>query len=141
MTTTAHPGPTFEGLPIEAGFTSRFFDPTGSRYGMPTFGYHGAPTGLATRRQLRADGLRPNGQPVIAQILWRSGKRVAHLYRRDLAAPKRDATPAQLAAVQKALVARRRCRHCGVTRAYYIPRRTGACAPSARWPRRAFRWA
>ena len=87
-----------------------FYDPTGSRYGFPTFPFRYAPDGLATRRQLRAAGLRPT-----------------HLYRLDLAAPKRAATPAQLAAVHKALLARRTCRHCGVTRPYYIPRSTGAC--------------
>jgi hypothetical protein len=125
--TTVHIGPMFDGLPIERGFLSRFYDPDGTRYGFPTFGYHGAPTGLATRRQLRADGLRPNGQPVLAQILWRKGKRVAYLYRRDLAAPKRTATPAQLRAIARALTARRTCRHCGRLRDYYIPRRSGAC--------------
>ena len=118
---------TFEGLPIERGFLSPFFDPTGARYGLPTFGYDSAPTGLLTRRQLRAAGLRPNGQPITAQLLWRKGKRVAYLYRRDLAAPVKPATPAQLAAVAKALTARRTCRECGITRPYYIPRRTGAC--------------
>lgn len=114
-------------LTSRTGIRVEFYDPTGSRYGFPTFPYHYAPDGLATRRQLRADGLRPNGQPVIAQLLWRKGKRVAYLYRRDLAAPKKPATAAQLAAVEKALLARRTCRECGVTRPYYIPRRTGAC--------------
>jgi hypothetical protein len=118
---------TFEDLPVESGYLSKFFDPTGSRYGFPTFPYQSAPTGLATRRQLRADGLRPAGQPVIAQILWRGGKRVAFLYRRDLAAPKRTATPAQRDAIAKALTARRTCNVCGSVRDYYIPRRTGAC--------------
>ena len=44
-----------------------------------------------------------------------------------MAAPKKPATPAQLAAVTKALTARRTCRHCGVTRPYYIRRSVGAC--------------
>ncbi len=118
---------TFQGLPLQGGHLSTFFDPTGSRFGFPTFPYQCAPTGLATRRQLRADGLRPAGQPVIAQILWRGGKRVAFLYRRDLAAPKRTATAAQRDAIAKALTARRTCRVCGSVRDYYIPRRTGAC--------------
>ena len=78
---------------------------------------------------MRARGLRPNGQDIAAQILWRHRQhiRCAYLYRLDLAEPKRAATPAQLAAVGKALLARRVCRHCGITRPYYIPRRTGAC--------------
>jgi hypothetical protein len=120
---------TLDALGARTGIRVEFYDPDGRRYGFPTFPYHYAPDGLATLRQLRADGLRPAGQPVIAQILWRHRKqqRVAYLYRRDLAAPKRTATPAQLAAIGKALLARRTCRHCGITRPYYIPRSTGAC--------------
>ncbi len=118
---------TFDGLPVETGHLSRFFDPSGSRYGFPTFPFHYAPDGLATRRQLRAAGLRPAGQPVIAQILWRGGKRVAYLYRRDLAAPTRTATAAPRDAIAKALTAGRTCPDCGRVRDYYIPRRTGAC--------------
>jgi len=105
----------------------KFYDPTGSRYGIPTFPYNWAPEGMATRRQLRAAGLRPAGQDVCAQILWRRGKRVAYLYRIDLAKPKRVATPAQLAAVEKALLARRTCPACGQVQGYYIWRRYGVC--------------
>ena len=120
---------TLEALGQRTGIRVEFYDPDGSRHGFPTFPYRYAPDGLATRRQLRAAGLRPNGQPVIAQILWRHRKqvRIAHLYRRDLAAPKRAATPAQLAVIAKMLLARRTCRHCGQLRDYYIPRSTGAC--------------
>jgi hypothetical protein len=118
-----------ESLADRTGIRVEFYDPDGSRYGFPTFPFHYAPDGLVTRRQLRAAGLRPAGQPVIAQILWRHRKqtRTAYLYRLDLAQPKRTATPAQLAAVRKALNARRTCRHCGRTLGYYIPRSTGAC--------------
>jgi hypothetical protein len=68
----------------------RFYDPIGARYGLPTFPFRLAPDGYATRRQLRARGLRPAGQPVAAQLLWRSRKvrgevRCAYLYRLDLA--------------------------------------------------------
>jgi hypothetical protein len=120
---------TLEALGQRTGIRVEFYDPDGTHHGFPTFPYRYAPDGLATRRQLRAAGLRPNGQPVIAQILWRHRKQVrtAHLYRRDLAAPKRAATPAQLAVIAKMLLARRTCRHCGITRPYYIPRSTGAC--------------
>jgi hypothetical protein len=104
-----------------------FYDPTGERYGIPTYPFKMAPTGLGTRRQLRADGLRPGGQTVAAQLMWRRGKRVAYLYRLDLAGPKRTATPAQLAALDRALTARRTCPDCGQRKDYYIPRRTGAC--------------
>jgi len=127
MTVLANP--LLEQLGQRTGIKVEFYDPTGSRYGFPTFPYRYAPDGLATRRQLRAQGLRPNGNDPVAQILWRHRKqiRTAHLYRRDLAAPKRAATPAQLAVIAKMLLARRTCRHCGQLRDYYIPRSTGAC--------------
>ncbi len=121
--------PALDQLAERTGIAAEFYDPTGRRYGLPTYPFHYAPTGLATRRQLRTLGLRPNGQDPVAQILWRhrAHRRVAYLYRLDLAKPKRTATAAQLAAVAKALTARRTCRHCGITRPYYIPRSTGAC--------------
>ncbi|WP_036374983.1 RRQRL motif-containing zinc-binding protein [Micromonospora sp. ATCC 39149] len=105
-----------------------YWDPDGTRYGIPTYWWRGAPPGYATRRQLRAAGLRP-AQPIAAQVLWRGvgGTRAAYLYRVDLARPKRTATPAQLRAVRAALTARRTCRICGVTRSYYIPRSLGEC--------------
>ncbi|MDM4720358.1 RRQRL motif-containing zinc-binding protein [Micromonospora sp. WMMA1363] len=109
------------------GLRVRFYDPLGIRHGFPTYPYFMAPTGLATRRQLRAAGLRPGGHDPVAQILWWRGKRVAYLYRLDLAQPKRTATPAQREAIGKALRARRTCRVCGVERPYYIPRRHGEC--------------
>ena len=129
MTAPALTNSFLEALGQRTGMKVEFYDPDGSRHGFPTFPYRYAPDGLATRRQLRAAGLRPNGQPVIAQILWRHRKQVrtAHLYRRDLAAPKRIATPAQLAVINRMLRARRTCRHCGQLRDYYIPRSTGAC--------------
>ena len=87
------------------------------------------PGGLLTIRQLRDKGLRPGGQDIAAQILWRrKGKRrVAYLYRIDLALPKREATPAQLVAIGRALAARRTCRTCRTLKDYYIPRSTGEC--------------
>jgi putative component of membrane protein insertase Oxa1/YidC/SpoIIIJ protein YidD len=129
MTASALSNSFLDTLGARQGIRVEFYDPTGSRYGFPTFPFHYAPDSLATRRQLRAENLCPGGNDPVAQILWRHRKQVrtAHLYRRDLAAPKRVATPAQLAAVAKALLARRVCRRCGVTRDYYIPRSTGAC--------------
>jgi hypothetical protein len=121
MTTATRTRPT--------GQFSVFFDPNGTQFGLPTYPYGCAPDGLATVRQLRADGLRPGGQQPVAQILWRSIKspRVAYLYDTALALPKRTATPAQLAAIQAALLARRTCATCGHIRDYYIPRRHGRC--------------
>src|SRR5262245_38464453 len=114
-TIPAAPGPrvpTLDGA-RSRGIWVEFYDPCGSRYGMPTYPYHWAPAGLLTRRQLRAQGLCPGGQDIAAQILWRRGKRVAYLYREALARPKRQATPAQLAAIAAALRARRICPSCG----------------------------
>ncbi|MET8146887.1 RRQRL motif-containing zinc-binding protein [Actinoplanes sp. NPDC049668] len=104
-----------------------FYDPTGEKYGIPTYPFKMAPTGLATRRQLHADGLRPGGQDVAAQLMWRKGQRVAYLYRIDLARPKRTATAAQLAALDKANRAKRVCPACDQLKPYQIPRRAGAC--------------
>ena len=52
---------------------------------------------------------------------------MAYLYRADLALPKRQATPAQRAAIAKALRARRTCPTCGTEKPYYIPRSLGEC--------------
>jgi hypothetical protein len=109
------------------GIYVEFYDPEGTVYGLPTYPYRWAPEGLFTARQLRARGLRPGGQEIAAQILWRRGKRVAYLYRADLAKPKRTATAAQLDAIGKALEARRTCSTCGEIKEHYIPRRQGEC--------------
>jgi hypothetical protein len=117
---------------------TEFYDPDGQRYGLPTYPYHWAPAGLLTIRQLRARGLRPGGQDIVAQILWRHRKqrRVAYLYRADQAKPKRTATTAQLAAIAKALRARRTCPTCGTEKPYCIPCSTGECNDcTARWNR------
>jgi len=108
-----------------------FYDPTGARYGLPTYPFKFAPAGLATTRQLRARNLRPGGQDIAAQIMWRKGKRVAYLYRIDAANPKRTATPAQRAGIQRALQARRTCPTCTQVKDYYIPRRYGECLDCA----------
>ena len=112
----------------------RFFDPAGSRYGIPTYPWRMAPAGLATRRQLAAEGLRPGGQPVTAQIMWRGRNRrirVAYLYPTAFAKPKRQPTPAQLAALGRALAARRLCPECGADPGYVLPARLGMCLPCA----------
>ena len=111
------------------GIFAQFYDPDGERYGLPTYPYHWAPAGLLTVRQLRAKGLRPGGQQVAAQILWRhrTQRRVAYLYREDRSKPKRQATPAQLVAIAKALQARRTCPTCGQEQPYCIPLSRGEC--------------
>ena len=117
----------------QSGMHIGFYDADGSRYGLPTYPYYCAPDGLATRRQLRASGLRPAGQPVTAQIIWthHGKRRIAYLYRQTLARPKRPATPAQLAALAAALRARRTCPSCGTEKPYYIPRSLGECLDCA----------
>jgi hypothetical protein len=126
---TGQPNPALDRLTEQTGIRVEFYDPTGTRYGFPTYPWLGAPDHLATARQLRAAGLRPGGHDPVAQILWRhrSQRRVAYLYDRALAKPKRTATPAQRAAIAAALRARRTCRICTQVKPYYIPRRYGAC--------------
>ncbi|MGQ4342533.1 RRQRL motif-containing zinc-binding protein [[Kitasatospora] papulosa] len=114
----------------------RFYDPTGQEYGIPTYPRRLAPEGLATRRQLRALGLRPAGQDVAAQILWvgrrdlASGTRpirAAYLYRVDLAAPVRPMTEGRARAVAAMMRARRTCPLCTITYPYVIPTSLGCC--------------
>ena len=72
---------------------------------LPVFRWRLAPDGYATRRQLRARGLRPGGQqwpPSSNGPARRRGPLVAYLYRIDLAKPVRPMTPAQWAALAKA---------------------------------------
>jgi hypothetical protein len=128
--------PQLDHVVFAKGIYLAHYDPTGARHGIPTYPYRWAPAGLLTTRQLRAKGLRPGGQDIAAQIIWRDGKRVAYLFREDLAKPKRTATPAQLVAIGKALRARRVCPSCGAEKPYYIPRSFGECNDcSARWDR------
>jgi hypothetical protein len=110
----------------------RFYDPDGTRFGIPTYPFRLAPDGYATRRQLRARDLRPGGQPVAAQLLWRSRRtrgevRCAYLYRLDLAQPVRPMTDAKRAALAAANRARRTCPDCRRDAGYVIPRSLGAC--------------
>lgn len=130
--------PYLDNLRTTRNIFTEFYDPDGQRYGLPTYPYHWAPAGLLTIRQLRARGLRPGGQDIVAQILWRHRKqrRIAYLYREDQAKPKRNATTAQLAAIAKALQARRTCPTCGTEKPYCIPRSKGECNDcAARWDR------
>jgi len=113
----------------------RFWDPLGERFGIPTFPWRMAPDDLLTRRQLRARELRPNGQPVAAQVLWRSRKskevRAAFLYRPELAAPVRPMTDARRRALAAANRARRICPDCGQDAGYVLPAHLGTCLPCA----------
>ncbi|MFG2391301.1 RRQRL motif-containing zinc-binding protein [Streptomyces lavendulae] len=99
---------------------------------LPVYRWRLAPDGLATRRQLRAAGLRPGGQDVAAQVerpRRRRGPLVAFLYRLDLAKPVRPMTPARRAALAKANAARRLCPACRADVGYVIPALLGMCVP------------
>ncbi|MYR36539.1 hypothetical protein GTX14_06025 [Streptomyces sp. SID4944] len=102
---------------------------------LPTYRWRLAPDGLATRRQLRALGLRPGGQDVVAEV-HRPRHRgraplVAYLYRIDQARPVRPMTPGRTAALAAAMLARRICPNCLIDVGYCIPRSLGMCVPCA----------
>ncbi|NGN63876.1 hypothetical protein G5C51_08140 [Streptomyces sp. A7024] len=107
------------------------YDPSGVRYGVPTYPWRMAPEGLATRRQLRAAGLRPGGQTIAGQLMRltrRTGqRRIAYLYRVELAKPVRPMTLAKWAAFDAAMIARRTCPSCRIERWYCIPTARGTC--------------
>jgi hypothetical protein len=100
----------------------------------PIYRYGWAPEGLATRRQLRATGLRPGGQPIVGEIRWTKKRpqgpiesRVAYLYRIDRALPKREATPAQLVSLAKCIAVRSTCPKCSEIKDYCISHALGSC--------------
>ncbi|WP_326768131.1 hypothetical protein OG978_29685 [Streptomyces sp. NBC_01591] len=97
---------------------------------LPVYRWRLAPDGYATRRQLRALGLRPGGQDVAAQLERPRRRRnplVAYLYLVDRAKPVRPMTPAKWAALAKANTARRTCPVCGRDAGYCIPPSLGMC--------------
>ncbi|AXE87003.1 RRQRL motif-containing zinc-binding protein [Streptomyces sp. Go-475] len=101
---------------------------------LPVYRWRLAPDGYATRRQLRARGLRPGGQGVAAQLerpRRRRGPLVAYLYRVDLAKPVRPMTPGRRAALDKANAARRVCPACRTDAGYVIPASLGMCVTCA----------
>ncbi|QGV79779.1 RRQRL motif-containing zinc-binding protein [Streptomyces ficellus] len=110
------------------------YDPTGARFGIPTYPWRMAPDGYATRRQLRARGLRPGGQEVAAQVLRPRRRReplTAYLYRVDRAKPVRPMTARKWAALALAMHARRTCPVCRRDVGYVIPSSLGMCTPCA----------
>nr|WP_202541332.1 RRQRL motif-containing zinc-binding protein [Streptomyces sp. SID3915] len=102
---------------------------------MPVYRWRLAPPGYATLRQLRAQGLRPGGQDVVAVLQRpprrRRGPLVAYLYRIDRAKPVRPMTPARWAALSKAMTARRTCPNCRTDAGYCIPTSLGMCVTCA----------
>ncbi|WP_020673860.1 RRQRL motif-containing zinc-binding protein [Amycolatopsis nigrescens] len=88
---------------------------------------------LATKRQLRAMGLRPGGQDPVAVLYFRCRKACrltfANLYLVEKALPVRPMTPARQAALDKAMAARRTCRECGETGYAELPKAGRTCEP------------
>ncbi|WP_222598271.1 RRQRL motif-containing zinc-binding protein [Lentzea tibetensis] len=102
--------------------------------GLPLLAYHCAPRSLlATRRQLRAMDLRPNGFDPVAVLYGRHNRSkktwFASLYLIENAAPIRPMTPAKWTALAKANLARRICRTCGKDPLYVLPTSTRQCWP------------
>ncbi|MFI1966774.1 RRQRL motif-containing zinc-binding protein [Streptomyces pathocidini] len=101
---------------------------------LPVYRWRLAPDGLATRRQLRAMGLRPGGQTVAAELRRprrRRGPLVAYLYRIADAKPVRPMTPGRAAALARAMTARRTCPNCRRDAGYCIPSSLGMCVTCA----------
>ncbi|OEJ33053.1 RRQRL motif-containing zinc-binding protein [Streptomyces subrutilus] len=99
---------------------------------LPVYRWRLAPDGLATRRQLRAAGLRPGGQDVVAQLerpRRRRGPLIAYLYLVERAKPVRPMTERRAAALAKANAARRTCPACRLDAGYVIPVSLGCCVP------------
>ncbi|MEU1122007.1 RRQRL motif-containing zinc-binding protein [Streptomyces sp. NPDC005899] len=101
-----------------------------------TFDWQASPNGLATRRQLRALGLRPGGHDPVAQLRCRACltkpartcTRMAYLYRIDLALPVRPMTLAKEAALDRAMAKRTTCPRCLRRYHFCLPLRTiGSC--------------
>ncbi|MCP2293629.1 hypothetical protein APR11_000033 [Nocardia amikacinitolerans] len=80
---------------------SRFLDPEGKKFGLPTWPWRMAPQHLRTRRQLASEGLRPRGE-YEGQVRGsaRRGPLQAYLYDAQTAVPKRKPSAAQLEALQ-----------------------------------------
>ncbi|MGW2366341.1 RRQRL motif-containing zinc-binding protein [Streptomyces sp. NPDC001667] len=111
------------------------YDPSGARYGIPTYPWRLAPDGLATRRQLRAQGLRPGGQDIAAQVMRansrRGGVQVAYLYSVAGAKAVRPMTSRKWGALGLAMLARRTCPACRQDAGYCIPTSLGMCVTCA----------
>ncbi len=101
--------------------------------GLVTWGWRMAPRGLLTRRQMRAEGLAPGGADPVGQLVFSHKRREvwALLWERGALVPKRVPTPAQLAALGRALAARQWCPRCERQVGYCIPTSLGMCVTCA----------
>jgi len=82
---------------------------------------------------MRAEGLAPGGAWPVGQLVFHHRRREvrALLYDRSELVPKRVPSAAQLAALDRALAARRRCPDCGRDVGYCIPTSLGCCVDCA----------
>lgn len=101
--------------------------------GLPTWRYGRAPGGLVTRRQMRELGLAPGGAEPVAQVVFgHKGREVrAELWERGELVAKRVPTPAQRAALGRALAARCWCPACARHVGYCVPTSLGVCVACA----------
>jgi ribosomal protein S26 len=107
--------------------------------GIPLYDWNTAPKAeLATRRQLRAMGLRPGGHGPAAELKCRNCsfkprtecRHKALLFRIDIAKKVRPMTLAKEVALDKAMAARQTCPRCGRRYYYCLPLKTlGMCVP------------
>jgi len=86
---------------------------------------------FGVRDSANPPAFRPGGQPVVAEIRWWGGLRVAYLFDVALARPVRPMTPARERALAAAMLARRTCPACRIDVGYCIPRSLGTCVPCA----------
>ena len=101
--------------------------------GLTSWSRRKAPRGLLTRRQMRTENLAPGGAWPVGQLVFRHRRREirALLYDRADLVAKRVPSAAQLAALERALAARRRCPACGRDVGYCIPTSLGCCVDCA----------
>ncbi|MFI7178954.1 RRQRL motif-containing zinc-binding protein [Streptomyces spororaveus] len=93
---------------------------------IPVFKRLCAPSGYATKRQLRAMGLRPGGQEPVAEVETR-GPKNGLLYEIAKARPVRPMTLAKEHALDKAMAARQTCGTCGRRYFFVLPTSLKSC--------------
>lgn len=106
----------------------------GTHEGLPLLSWGLAPRDkLATRRQLRALGLRPGGQEPVAVLSFRCRRACTRVFARlfliEACTPVRPMTPARWAALGAAMAARRRCGQCDADAGAELPRTRRVCDP------------
>ena len=116
--------------PASGASSSSSTTPTAAGTACPPTPSAGHPTGLLTIRQLRAKGLRPGGQDIAAQILWRRRRArtsAASPTSTAMTSPCPSGTPPPPSSPPsaKALRARRTCPTCGTEKDLLHPALNG----------------